>query len=214
MKNHSVIDTRPGEMGFGCHGCDKRFATRQMGTEHNTTARYPLPVAGSIHALTGTFVIMTDEPTADETPPPDPNELVNRVRALLDMGITDVDQMKALILDMSIEEARTKLSIHVDRIVGRFQTLQRDVKQLTDELIRLYDATMQLASSHREAQDAILKRIAALSAEASAEELFALVGTYVTLPPPYSQEFYRPQAENYPPHEDEPESGTTISDLA
>jgi hypothetical protein len=115
------------------------------------------------------------------------------------MGITDVEQMKALILDMSIEEARTKLSIHVDRIVGRFQTLHRDVEQLTDELIRLYDATMQLAAKHRETQEALLKRVTALASEASAEEIYALAGAYISLPPPYSQEFYSPLPENFPP---------------
>jgi hypothetical protein len=139
-----------------------------------------------------TSVTVTDEPVADAPSPPDPNELVERAQALIGMGITDMVEIKELITGMHAEEARSRVIVIADTLV---------------EFVKLCDATLLLATFHRHAQEAMLKRLAEVSVMQPRKNLQVSCWHIAIVPSPIlrASTDNRPLPENCPP---EPEAGT------
>lgn len=140
---------------------------------------------------------MPEENADAATPPavpPTPEAVLEQVRIALEMGFSNVEDIAALLNAGSVEDIRAQMIDVNDRIKANFDDFAETVEEFKAVVRATLDAPGELALLHAAVQKSILARLNDLTAEASAEDLPALIVAYSNLPTPFSQVFHWPTA--------------------
>lgn len=128
------------------------------------------------------------------TPASLPEAVSEQIRIALGMGITNAEDISALLNAGSVEDIRANMIDINNSIRTNFERLGEALKEFESVVRATLDAPGELAVAHAAVQKSILARLNDLAPDASAEELAALSLAYSNLPGLFSQAFHWPTA--------------------
>lgn len=111
------------------------------------------------------------------------------IEAALELGITEISEIRQLIVVTDAEEFRAK----VLGILNSMSESNRRGREIVGRLATVITADVGVAERHARAQSALLHRIEVLAEDATTEDNEHLTEAYMQLPRPYEDSFTPPR---------------------